>query len=72
MSEQPHSEQADRVERELDKMEDRSEALEDRIDEARTDWERKKADEKVPGAAGDPQAAEGDLPPEANYTSRGD
>ena len=67
-----HSEQADRVERELDSMQHESEKLEGRIEETRTDWERKKADESVPGAGGDPQAAEGDLPPEANYTSSGD
>ncbi|MDP9406147.1 MAG: hypothetical protein M3O86_06040 [Actinomycetota bacterium] len=67
-----HPEQADRIERELDDMQHESEQLEGRIDETRTDWERKKADASVPGALGDPQAAEGDLPPEANYTSRGD
>ena len=67
-----HSEQADRVERELDSMQHESEKLEGRIEETRTDWERKKADESVPGAGGDPAAAEGGLPPEANYTSSGD
>ncbi len=67
-----HQEQADRLERELDDMEQQSERLENRIEETRTDWERKKADEKVPGAGGDPQAAEGDIPPEANYTTQGD
>ncbi len=73
MTEQPdHAAQADHVERELDDMQHESEDLESRISDARSDWERKKSDPAVPGAAGDPEAAEGDLPPEANYTSRGD
>lgn len=73
MTEYPdHSEQADRAERETTDMQHDSEALESRISDVRSDWERKKADPAVPGAAGDPEAAEGDLPPEANYTSRGD
>jgi hypothetical protein len=45
MSEQP--------EREADEMEERSERLEDDIDEAREDWERKKRDPSVPGAEPD-------------------
>ncbi len=73
MTEQPdHSQQADRAERELDDMQQDAEALESQIAEARSDWERKKSDPAVPGAGGDPEAAEGDLPPEANYTGRGD
>lgn len=67
-----HEEQADRLERELDDMEEQSGRLEGRIDETRSDWERKKADDKVPGAGGDPQAAEGGTPPEANCTTQGD
>ena len=45
MSEEP--------ERELEKMERRAERLEDEIDEAREDWERKKADPHIPGARDD-------------------
>ena len=67
-----HQEQAARLEREVADMQEQSAKLESRIDDTRQDWERKKADDKVPGAGGDPQAAEGDVPPEANYTSRGD
>jgi hypothetical protein len=70
--ESPHSEQADQLERELDDMQEQSEKLEGRIDDTREDWERKKADDKVPGAGGDPHAAEGGTPPEANYTTQGD
>ena len=67
-----HSEQADRVERQLDAMQHESDKLEGRIDQTREDWERNKADESVPGAGGDPEAAEGGLPPEANEASSGD
>ena len=56
----------DRIDAELDDMERRSERLEDQIDETRRDWERKKADDSVPGAEGDPERAaqepETDLP----------
>jgi hypothetical protein len=45
MSEEP--------ERELEDMEERADRLEHEIDEAREDWERKKADPQVPGAPGD-------------------
>jgi hypothetical protein len=40
-------------ERELEDMEERVDRLEHETDEAREDWERKKADPKVPGATGD-------------------
>jgi predicted nucleic acid-binding Zn-ribbon protein len=63
MSEQP--------EREVDEMEERSERLEDEISDAREDWERKKADSSVPGAAGDPERAEEGPQPETTYPSKG-
>ena len=50
-----------RPEREVDEMEERSERLENEIDEAREDWERKKADASVPGAAGDPEETGADV-----------
>jgi hypothetical protein len=59
-------------EREVEDMERRSAQVGEDIDAAREDWERKKADDSVPGAGGMPQVAEGGLPPEANYTTRGD
>jgi hypothetical protein len=40
-------------ERDLEELEERSERLEDDIDEAREDWERKKGDPSVPGAQPD-------------------
>ena len=69
MSEHEHERRADEVERELDDMERGSERLEEDISETRDDWESKKRDPKVPGAAGDPDAAVGDLPPEADEPS---
>ena len=41
---------ADELERELDDMEQRSEQLDEQIEAARDDWERKKGDSGVPGA----------------------
>ena len=59
-------------EREIEEMEERAERLEGEIDDAREDWERKKADSSVPGAAGDPDKAEEGPQPETNYPSKGD
>jgi hypothetical protein len=61
-----HEQHADRLEHELEDMEERAERLEGQIDDARKDWEAKKDDPGVPGAAGDPERAEGGLPPEAD------
>jgi hypothetical protein len=59
-------------EREVEEMEDRAERLDQDISEARKDWERKQADDHVPGAVGQPEQAEGGLPPEADYVSSGE
>jgi hypothetical protein len=59
-------------ERDVDEMEERSERLEEQIEDTREDWERKKRDSKVPGAAGDPDRAEEGPQPETNYPSKGD
>jgi len=67
-----HQEKADEAERELDDLQEQSDKLGEDISETKDDWERKKGDDAVPGASGDPDAAEADLPPEANETSRGD
>jgi len=67
-----HDEQADAAERELADMEERSEKVGDHIEEARDDWEAKKADSSVPGAAGDPdRAEEGGSHPETAYPAKG-
>jgi hypothetical protein len=60
------------MERDLEQMEKRSERLEQDIDAARDDWEAKKRDPAVPGAAGDPESAEREPPPETDYPSKGD
>jgi hypothetical protein len=67
-----HEDQAREAERELDEMEERSERLEDEIDDTREDWERKKGDSSVPGAAGDPDRAAEGPQPETSYPSKGD
>jgi hypothetical protein len=59
-------------EREVDEMQERSDRLEDEIEDVRKDWERKKQDSSVPGAAGDPDRAEEGPQPETNYPSKGD
>ena len=68
-----HEQQADAAERELADMQERSDRVGSHIDEARKDWEAKKADPAVPGAAGDPdRAEEGDRHhPETAYPAKG-
>jgi hypothetical protein len=67
-----HQQQADAAERNLADMERRSERLGDEIENARDDWEAKKADAAVPGAAGDPdRAEEGGRHPETAYPAKG-
>ena len=65
-----HDRQADRLERELDDMQERSERLQDEIDSTGGDWESKKRDDRVPGAAGQPEEAEG-TGPETDYPAKG-
>ena len=60
---------ADRFMRETDDMEERSEELRDGIQEARQDWERKRADESVPGA--NPPATDEGQPEEASFPGKG-
>jgi alkanesulfonate monooxygenase SsuD/methylene tetrahydromethanopterin reductase-like flavin-dependent oxidoreductase (luciferase family) len=58
-----YEQQADAAERELADMEERSERVEEHIEEARKDWEAKVADDSVPGATGDPEEPDDELPP---------
>jgi hypothetical protein len=61
---QDHEQRAEQAERELADMEERSERVEQHIDEARKDWKAKVADPGVPGAGGEPERAEeGGMPP---------
>ena len=46
----PDEAKADELERELDDMGEQNERLGGQIDSASEDWERKKRDERVPGA----------------------
>jgi phage shock protein A len=64
MSEE-HRDKADAVEREIDDLDDQAEQLQDEIDAAKADWERKKADDSVPGAVGKTEIREEGPPPEA-------
>jgi hypothetical protein len=60
------------AERELRDLEHKGEHVKQDIDEARRDWEAKKHDPKVPGAAGDPdRAAVGGTRPETAYPAKG-
>ena len=58
--------------REIREMEERSERLEEEIEDTREDWERKKRDSSVPGAAGDPERAEEGPEKGARYPTKGD
>lgn len=63
---------APRAENQVDDLEERADALGEHIDETRRDWEHKKHDPDVPGAAGDPDRAEGGLPPTMDKITPGD
>jgi len=58
-----HEKAAQAAERELAELEEHSEQVGARIDEARADWKAKVADSSVPGAVGDPEGDEDELPP---------
>jgi hypothetical protein len=62
----------EKPERDVEDMEHRSEQLEEEIESVREDWERKKADSSIPGAAGDPDRAEEGPKPETSYPAKGD
>ena len=49
---------SEKPEREVEEMQERSDRLEEEIEDTREDWESKKRDSSVPGAAGDPERAE--------------
>jgi hypothetical protein len=65
-----HDPQAEELEDELDDMEERAEELEQEIKDTREDWERKKRDSGIPGAAGAPERADDDDAPETSYPSK--
>ncbi|RKQ92354.1 hypothetical protein C8N24_2200 [Solirubrobacter pauli] len=63
-----HDKQADRLEHEADSLEQRSDRLGEDIAGAKEKVEEMRQDETVPTA----DTPESGLPPEANYTTRGD
>ena len=58
-------------EQQLDDLQNQSDSLGEDIEGAREDWESKKADSSVPGAGGDPLAAQSDHP-EGQFPAVGD
>ena len=67
-----HEQQANAAERELADMEERSQRVGERIDEARKEWDAKVRDDSVPGAGGEPdRAEEGGEHPETAYPAKG-
>jgi hypothetical protein len=66
------SEPQRRAGEQVDRLEERSDALGEQIDETRRDWEEKKHDPDVPGAAGEPDRAEGGVPPNLDKITPGD
>jgi phage shock protein A len=65
-----HERQADELDAELDDMDERVDQLEGDIKDTREDWERKKQDSSIPGAAGAPERADDDDHPEADYPTK--
>ncbi len=66
---QDHDAKADELEGDLHELQERSDKLGDEIDSAGEEWERRKADDSVPGAAGAPEQADGPEP-EAEYPNK--
>jgi hypothetical protein len=57
---QPHEEKADELDRKLDELQEQSDQLGADIEGAGEDWERRKADDRVPGATGEPSEDDDD------------
>ena len=53
-----HDAKADELERALDELQEHTDKLGDELESAGEDWERRKADERVPGATGEPSRDE--------------
>ena len=60
---------AERLRREAEAMERHSAELAEEIEHVRSEWERKRADDKVPGA--NPAQSQEGVPEEADFTTRG-
>jgi hypothetical protein len=57
-----HDEQAEKLAQELERLDEHSDEVGERIDEARRDWEAKEDDPAVPGAQPDPGDEEESVP----------
>jgi hypothetical protein len=57
-----HEEQAEKLSHELDRLDEHSDEVGDRIDETRREWEAKEDDPSVPGAQPDPGEEEESVP----------
>lgn len=64
-----HQERAGQVDDEIADLERGSERLKGQIDETRGDWERKKTDDKVPGAEAGSGSADEEPPTEGESES---
>ncbi len=67
-----HEDAAASAQQGADRLEERSDALGEQIDDVKRDWENKKHDPDVPGAAGNPDRAEGGLSPNMDKITPGD
>ena len=57
-----HDEQAEKLAQELERLDEHSDEVGERIDDARRDWEAKEDDPAVPGAQPDPGDDEESVP----------
>ena len=57
-----HEEQSEKLSRELERLNEHSDEVGERIDDARRDWEAKEEDPTVPGAQPDPDDDEESIP----------
>jgi hypothetical protein len=57
-----HEEQGERLESELERLDEHSDEVGERIDETRREWEAKEDDPAVPGAQPDPGDEEESMP----------
>jgi hypothetical protein len=71
MTEEDPGKLADSLEQEADELEQRSKKLEEQTDDVAQEWERKRADESVPGAP-PPTDDEEDAPPTGAPSGKGD
>jgi hypothetical protein len=57
-----HEEQTEKLSKELERLDEHSDEVGERIDEARRDWKAREDDPSVPGAQPDPEDDEESVP----------